>query len=229
MSFILDALRKSDTQRQEQAGPGLATTPQQTRKKTRSVWIPLLVGVLVLNALVMGWVLLNDPETNEQIPPAASANVGDGAGTRSLRKEALPATPAPTPPTPATNTGGAVAATEAAAAIQPIDPTPAASVTETIRTTPVAEPEPVVNIVAAEDAAAPPSFQQLLIAGILSMPNLHLDIHVYAGEPDKRFVFINMDKYREGERLSDGPIVETITRTGVILTHQGNRFTLERD
>lgn len=205
MSFILDALRKSDTQRQEQAGPGLATTPQQTRKKARSIWIPLLVGVLVLNALVMGWVLLNDPETNEEIPSAASANPGDGTGTRSLRKEALPATPAPTPPAPA------------------------AAVTETTRTTPVAEPEPVVNVAAAEDAAAPPSFQQLLIAGILSMPNLHLDIHVYAGEPDKRFVFINGDKYREGERLSHGPIVETITRTGVILTHQGNRFTLERD
>jgi general secretion pathway protein B len=205
MSFILDALRKSDTQRQEQAGPGLATTPQQTRKKTRSVWIPLLVGVLVLNALVMGWVLLNDPETNEQIPAATSANLDDGAGTRSPRKEALPTTPASTPPTPA------------------------AAVTETTRTTPVAEPEPVVNVAAAEDAAAPPSFQQLLIAGILSMPNLHLDIHVYAGERDKRFVFINGDKYREGERLSDGPIVETITLTGVILTHQGNRFTLERD
>ncbi|MBT8441007.1 MAG: general secretion pathway protein GspB, partial [Gammaproteobacteria bacterium] len=74
-----------------------------------------------------------------------------------------------------------------------------------------------------------PSFEQLLVAGILSMPQLRLDMHVYAGEPKKRFVFINMNKYREGERLSEGPVVEEITSTGAVLNHQGNRFTLERN
>jgi hypothetical protein len=38
-----------------------------------------------------------------------------------------------------------------------------------------------------------------------------------------------MSKYREGERLSEGPVVEEITSTGAILNQQGNRFTLERN
>ena len=74
-----------------------------------------------------------------------------------------------------------------------------------------------------------PSFEQLVLGGIIATPPLHLDMHVFAGERDKRFVFINMSKYREGEALKEGPVLEEITGTGVVLSHQGNRFTLERN
>ena len=66
-----------------------------------------------------------------------------------------------------------------------------------------------------------PRFEQLLAGGIISVQPLHLDIHVYAGEPSKRFVFINMNKYREGEHLTEGPVVEEITNDGVILKSPG--------
>ena len=74
-----------------------------------------------------------------------------------------------------------------------------------------------------------PSFEQLLVAGVISSRPLHLDIHVFAPESAKRFVFINMSKYREGQQLDEGPVLETITETGVILTQNGQRFTLERN
>jgi hypothetical protein len=38
-----------------------------------------------------------------------------------------------------------------------------------------------------------------------------------------------MKKYREGDTLAEGPFVDEITSTGVILNHRGNRFTLERN
>ncbi len=78
-------------------------------------------------------------------------------------------------------------------------------------------------------ADAPPSMQQLTLAGILTTPPMRLDIHVYSDKPDQRFVFVNMRKYREGDQLQEGPVLNEITPTGVVLSHEGNRFTLERE
>ena len=70
---------------------------------------------------------------------------------------------------------------------------------------------------------------EAIVAGNLSVPPLHLDIHVYSPSPAERFVFINMAKYREGERLQEGPAVEEITESGVVMIHQGSRFLLSRE
>jgi len=64
---------------------------------------------------------------------------------------------------------------------------------------------------------------------VLSLPPLNIDLHVYSTKPAERFVFINMAKYTEGDRLSEGPTVEQITENGAILNHLGNRFILERE
>lgn len=74
-----------------------------------------------------------------------------------------------------------------------------------------------------------PTMNEAIVSGILSVPPLHLDIHVYSPSPAERFVFINMAKYREGERLQEGPSVEEITESGVIMIHQGSRFLLSRE
>ena len=74
-----------------------------------------------------------------------------------------------------------------------------------------------------------PSINQLRSTGQISVPNLRVDMHVYSGDATKRFVFINMSKYREGDRLAEGPIIEKITTEGVIMTHEGQRFRLDRD
>ena len=94
------------------------------------------------------------------------------------------------------------------------------------------KPPPPVEPVSAKptvtEMVALPSMQQLMQAGMLSVEPLSVDLHVYAGDASKRFVFINMKKYREGETLVEGPRVDEITDSGVILTYQGNRFRLDR-
>lgn len=224
MSFILDALRKSDTERQQQAAPGLATTVQRTQGGKPSIWIPLLTAVLILNAAVLTWFLLTDADDTTANPAAAAAppaTPAAKAATRSLRDEVEPTpdtmvrAPAATPPPAAREPVVAVAPEPAPpigrdAAPAVIAATPEQPDTDTIR-------------------AGLPGFEQLLAGGIISVSPLHLDIHVFAGEPSKRFVFINMTKYREGDRLTEGPVLEEITDDGVILNHQGNRFTLERN
>jgi general secretion pathway protein B len=74
-----------------------------------------------------------------------------------------------------------------------------------------------------------PSFQDLQLRGELSLAPMHIDIHVYSDVPSERFVFINMRKYKEGEKTPEGPVVERIDPSGAVLSHQGRRFLLPRD
>jgi general secretion pathway protein B len=79
---------------------------------------------------------------------------------------------------------------------------------------------------AAERAGALPSRDEVLAQGT-QLPELRLDLHVFAAKPADRFVFINMRKLREGESLPEGVRVESITPRGAELSFRGRRFTLE--
>jgi general secretion pathway protein B len=212
MSFILDALRKSETERQQQAAPSLADAQYHVNKKQRSIWVPALIAILAANLIVIAYVLTSDSRVTDVAGESAGKLV-ERSSNGPPAEERVVATeiPAQQP-----------AVAESAEPVIPEAATkkPAANGT-TVRVAPepVPEPEPV-NL---------PSMQQLIQSGQLSLSPLHIDIHVYAGQADKRFIFVNMSKYREGDRLEEGPTVESITSTGVIFNHQGNRFTLDRE
>jgi len=215
MSFILDALRKSEDQRREQSAPALASAPRTAAPGKKSIWLPILVIALAINALVIGYVLLM-----RDADPAAGAAVTAPAPTdgavRSLRKEASIEAGQRSP--------------TIAASRPTVAPGPAA------RSAPAANPAPAAPSAAAAGTTRKssireglPSLDQLRAGGLLSISDLRVDMHVYAGDADKRFVFINMKKYREGDRLLEGPTVEEITPDGVIMRHESHRFGLDRD
>jgi general secretion pathway protein B len=79
-----------------------------------------------------------------------------------------------------------------------------------------------------EDQEILPSISELNLTGAQALPELHLDVHVYATKPSERFVYINMRKYHEGSVLQEGPKVERIRRDGVVLDYKGLRFILPR-
>jgi general secretion pathway protein B len=96
-------------------------------------------------------------------------------------------------------------------------------------------PDPVLSDADAAGSAAGadndevlPSISEINLTGAQALPELHLDVHVYATKPSDRFVYINMRKYRQGAVLPEGPTVELIRRDGVILNFQGLRFLLPR-
>ena len=65
-----------------------------------------------------------------------------------------------------------------------------------------------------------PRVAELPPAVRLRLPELQVNVHVYAEEPDRRFVLINMRKYREGDRIGrDGPLVDRITPAAVIIDY----------
>ena len=57
-------------------------------------------------------------------------------------------------------------------------------------------------------------------------PRLSLDVLVYSDAPAERFVFINGQKYVEGQAVGDGAIVEQITPDGAILRQDGKPIVL---
>ncbi len=213
MSFILDALRKSDNERRQQVAPTLATAPRAAPAKKRSIWLPILVIVLTINAILFSYVFLT---RDKPAPAAAVTEPPSEPAVRSLRKESLLDTE------PAAESAAAIVTTHST------PPSPATTQSDVPAAKPViaTEPAPTPSKVIQEDL---PNLGQMRAAGLVSAINLHLDMHVYSNDAEKRFVFVNMVKYREGEQLAEGPTIEEITPNGVIMNQQGNRFRLDRD
>ena len=69
----------------------------------------------------------------------------------------------------------------------------------------------------------------MLAAEGVAVPPLHLELHAFSAEAKDRFVFINGRKYKEGDRLAEGPMLVEIAPTGAVLTHAGRRFILVQE
>ena len=72
-------------------------------------------------------------------------------------------------------------------------------------------------------------YQDLAVAAGSDLPQLRLDLHVYAAKPQDRFALINMRKMHEGDSLQGGVRVEAITPDGVVMSHNGTKFLLPRE
>ncbi len=67
----------------------------------------------------------------------------------------------------------------------------------------------------------PPADQQVI-------PKMNLQFLVYSDVPAERLVFINNQKYLEGQSIEGKVMVEGITPDGAILSYQGKRFILRQ-
>ena len=250
MSFILDALKKSENERQRQVGPSLADVQVRQRRADKPWWVVAVAALLVLNLGVLLFVLMRDGDAKSSAnAPAredANTNAASMADTQPGTQVPLPASasrmPRGNPPVSAsTNPAVHSLADEAGSAEQGIAPeadpqlSSAATVPEgppmvrpidapavapaAVRPAPEAQP--------AQDQEVLPTPNTLAASGTI-LPEMHLDIHVYAAKPADRFVFVNMQKYTEGQTLKEGPKLERITPDGAVLNHQGMRFLLPR-
>ena len=248
MSFILDALKKSENERQRQVGPSLADVQVSQRRANKPWWIVAVAALLVLNLGVLLVVLMRDGDAKTSAAQPARENsaantpaTNDGrAGTQ----VPLPASASRMPrdnPSVAPSTSSAVhALADEAGTSEPqpeADPqlVAAGDVPDgppLVR--PIAAPavapaavQPPAQAQAAQDEEVLPTPMDLAASGT-SLPELHLDIHVYSAKPADRFVFVNMRKYTEGQVLKEGPTLEHITTQGAVLNHHGLRYLLPR-
>lgn len=110
MSFILDALRKSEHERQRQTGPALADVPVAQPKQRSNVWATAAIALLVVNLVAIGVLLLRKASREPVAAPVATAP--SGAQT--------PPPVTASPPAQVTLTQTAPAATRPAPAVPPM-------------------------------------------------------------------------------------------------------------
>ncbi len=72
MSFILDALKKSENERQRQVGPSLADVQVSQRRINKPWWAVTVGALLVVNLGVLIVVLMRDGDARSNTPQAAA-------------------------------------------------------------------------------------------------------------------------------------------------------------
>jgi general secretion pathway protein B len=243
MSFILDALKKSESDRQRQSGPSLFEVKVAPPRRALPIWAVAIAVLLGINVIVISWMLLRRPAVQQQPAPAVH-------DTPAARVATAPPPPAQSPaasgqtataPSPAAAVAPSSATTHTESPGQPAAPASLANSGQNAGPQQSPADNPSDNAPAVEPAAAPgfatsgggqvggdmPLYQQIVTSD--NLPPLHLDMHVFADRPKDRFVLINMHRAGEGDTLEGGVHVDAIRPDGVVLTYQGTQFLLPRN
>jgi len=247
LSFILDALKKSENDRQRQASPALFEVKVAAPRRRFPVWAVGLGVLLVVNIVALAWVLVRRGDSPAApvaaAAPAEAAPMATTPGSQpgTVRVPATVVFPTQVEiPVGAAPSITVAQAPQQAGVVGPSSAPPLATGEPYLEEQQPAVPpdydsrdyRPAITpaqagaIAAARRNGALPSRDEMIAQGNM-VPNLRLDLHVYAANAAERFVFINMRKLREGESLPEGVRVEQITPTGAELSYRGQRFTLD--
>ena len=218
MSFILDALKKSEERRR------LHEEAHQPRQKLLDLswsgqrrWPAWLLLVVLLVALAGGWWLrgtaLQPAAESQRAVPAAPPHSVTGAAGNATPPVLEASRPAPFAPVPAGSLG------ETASQVSGKTPVKAE------RAVPVAVRAPV----SAPGGKSPEARSRPVASGIPAalrgrMSSLTMNLHFYTEEPARRMVRIDNRIVREGQVVADQLVLEEITPSGAIFSFAGERF-----
>ena len=253
MSILLDALKKSEEQRQLGQAPDIHAASESTpgRGSAATVsWLPILL--LVIAAVVIAafsWRQYREPagvvaETVSERPAVASRNTGEAAST-AAKEEPAPATSSPlaTYTAPREESAADAAADagddrqkrELAQSFNQFQSPPPGEGTETTgpSTAPAAREPETPPVSSAENRAEPGrpaatgpqpvSFWELPQNVRDSMPELRITVLVYADSPEDRFVLVSGRRLGEQDTL-DGVLLDEIRRDGAVFRYRNYRF-----
>lgn len=219
MSLILDALRKSDMERSRQKAPDVAASGANPPGRTGKRWLWPVMALLLVNLVFLAYLVLKPSAQTDAAAPALTIAAAQPAADTTAKPDI--------PPTKA-DVRSLLDETIAEAASGRRDPAAQAAIRPDPAATPSLETS-AVNEVTQTRRESLPSFAELASSGALTLAPLSLELHVYSDRQSGRFAFINGQKVVEGSRLNGGGRVSEITRFGVILEHDGQRFVLDRD
>lgn len=233
MSFILDALKKSE-QEGQRPNHARVVEPHPAPPRRAPLWLLAgLVAALLANAVILGWRAwpphtpthgkalqtksLRAMEAPRASPAAKTLTVAPSPARKAarapLRKASLPSAPATRP---ARLSARAVPLTKRTTA-SPTRSKPTLAAEKSAAQSAAKQNSAPVPSDAPELSQLPESFKQ-------SVPSLTVNVHVYADTPVKRFVLINMHRYTQGQRLREGPRLLAITPNGIVLSYRGRQF-----
>jgi general secretion pathway protein B len=212
MSYILDALRKSERERDALQGP--VSTPEPTAPVDRKPPLAALgAGTALLAVGALWFTLGREPATPSAEPPAAPV------------AESPPAAPVATP-APALAVAPARDLAEQArlpAAEKVNRPSPPARASGQGQTAKAAASAP-----RAAAASNIPFVRELPEDIRRELPEMVVNIHIYVTHEAQRVLYINNRQYRRGDTIQGVIAIEEIVPDGVVMQYRGVRFKLPR-
>lgn len=239
MSFILDALRKSDQQRQRSVTPTLMTAqaPVAESRQPALWWYGLLAVVLIGVGILIGWM------HQWQSEPAVPAIQSDPGRPLESSNNKFTSAPLAVLPAPSKKPENQQPSLGAMTVTQSIPPPSGADTLRDLSAKPVMiSPQPAAVAASPSDAPAPvqeehartgPGDVDLKMSMALTelplslqqeIPKLSVLVHSYSSKPKSSYVFINDRKWREEEYPVPGLKLEQITPDGMVFSYRGYRF-----
>ena len=223
MSYILEALKKSDQQRQRSATPTLpaAQAAAKTKAQIFSATYVLIAVALLCAGIAIGWlrpwlfVASVESKTVQSAILASPASAPEPLARNENPGEKLPGHNSVSAPQAASGIGGAptlivapgrsaVTGTRAASSVPMLKKAVASAVLPQAQ-----KPVPLAEL--------PLTIQQ-------EIPVMTIQLHSFSSKPENSIVSINSRLLKEGESLTPGLKLEQITPDGVIFSYKGYRF-----
>lgn len=220
MSYILEALKKSDKKRQQDDIPDIQADHslppvRKPERKAPSWYFPGGIIIVLLCAGV-AWLQFSDkhpaPSTNlpvEALPSATSLK------PQPSQPDVIPEKP--TVPSPTSVVKGQPIKQTAKQPAPPELTKPQTIITPAKNATELPPLQPKEN-------SLPPLLEELPVAIRAAIPDLSFAGHVYSAIPKKRMIIINNRVVREGDLVSNGLFLEQIDADGVVLKYEASVF-----
>jgi general secretion pathway protein B len=207
MSYILDALRKSETERRQGKVPDLGQQLQlihraKKRRVSPVVWVAL---ALLVNAGVLAAVFWPERAPDLPVAPAATPET----------ETAVISQPEPESEPELVEEQITEPARELPTIITP-------SIRQERQTPALRQDEPRARVGARVEARVP-HLVELPLSFQKSIPDLMFNSHIYSTDPYASRVMINGHYLSRGESFS-GITIEDVTKDGVVLSKQGRTF-----
>jgi general secretion pathway protein B len=252
MSFILNALRKSEQERQALQSENvtdkilLSQPPQNSSKATKLLVFLFIANVLVITGIV--WFVRNNlMSTPDTAAPTASPRLQETKPEPKVVADAIQ---------PERQAQRAESETSIAEMIYKEKPEPAPlpvkpvnikkPVAETVRqavisgnpepqmqAAPAVAPAPAVKVQTDEPGAAPviqgiPFLSDLPFEFRQKVPKFTINVFVYSQTAEERFVMVDMVKYKPGQQIKDAMLLKEILPDGFVVEYQNQVFKIKR-
>ena len=206
MSYILDALNKSERERTENKTPGLNTLHQRADRqetKTPQRWLIVFTFILSLNLVVLAIWYFTDPispEHQTNVAPRSKPSVSDVIQDPIFSNQAFDRPK------------------NSVERKRPIYEEQKASTDPLSRTGQMRMSE-----------ARPPESESRSthLDALDQLAAIRFSSHIFAEDQDLRMVVVDGQRIGEGDIVRGGIRLEQITETGVVFEYQGERFPID--
>lgn len=199
MSYILDALRKSERERVLGHVPTLSTAEIQYPDHRKKAWWWLILALAAVIAVVIFF-----PDA-DSVPESTLTEVKPSSLPQSAGSESGV-------PPQLTVPGESKRQQQIKSTVVPNMANSQVEIYNELEST--------------EAPGLPPDLAEFPNEYRKKLPDMELNVISYSEDPKRRFVMIDLQMYREGQRVKAGPRLEQIHADGAVLSYAGKRFML---